>query len=101
MQWSVRGSSRADIIEALADTRRAASEEGFEQLTLDRLDQGIRALNDKTGKGIAQTSPPMLEALPRKGKKDMLTLLRGCERELAWPWQLLRVTIALLQKPTG
>eukprot|EP00959_Pyramimonas_sp_CCMP1952_P439886 9209223-Pyramimonas_sp.AAC.1 len=51
-------------------------------------------------KGIEQLGKKVLVWLPEQGKLELVQLFQ-IEKEVAWPWQLTVVLVALTRKPFG
>lgn len=81
--------------------RAVAEREPLEDIPLDDLDRTLAIARRSAGKGADQLGPADARGLPPSARSELAEILQECERELAWPWQLLVALICLQAKPTG
>jgi hypothetical protein len=68
-------------------------------LTLQGVQNGIKALNIKNSPGPDLVTPKMLKELPRKGLIPLLYIFNGILRTQYWPRVLKTVEIIVIPKP--
>ena len=90
------GHDDADV-QLLKDLRQAAKAEEVHTWTLEQMDQAIRGAPDR-GKGVDQMCMTDLRRLPTQGRQEFVDMYNNCEKNLAWPWQILEAIVMLEPK---
>ena len=89
----------SEFAEAMRRVRVRAADEAYPPLSVEDIDIALRSMAPNKAQGVDMLSPPDLLRLPTPARATLAKLLNECERELAWPAQLMSVIGAILPKP--
>ena len=80
---------------------RLAQKEKLLLPTDKAVEEAIYTFKDHTALGMDMSSPRFWKWLPPRGRQHLAEFIRDCQRQRAWPWQLLSTMVVLAGKPKG
>ena len=91
-----------EIKETLVEINRlriAAKKEQIKDAEAENVREALYTFKDGTGQGPDRTGPLFYKRQPPGAEEKMVKWLNRAKNEVAWPWQILLSTIAMLGKP--
>ena len=107
MKWAIfaprwgHGEHAQEALDTMAWLKIRAASQDPSPISGDTLARLAKGMKSATGRGTDSLGPADVRNLPPMGLDMLAALFNSIEAELAWPWQLLTVTEAMLPKPKG
>ncbi|CAK0896370.1 unnamed protein product, partial [Prorocentrum cordatum] len=103
--WSQRWSGTVNLSDLQAFRRKCRLleelEDAWQPIDPYLIHDKATALPNATGRGSDNLGPLDIRNLPFQAKQGLADFFNQCERQMAWPWQLMSVLVGMLPKPDG